>query len=348
LYEPRTDAPFRWNENSPHRPFGSDARAQFGYGVYGISLRSEFRLSLPAPSLVPLLEVELSVGCGALFLEAIRGTELLKRSNWYEYANRDDGSSYVRWSGIGEFLVSSDGRRIACGRESTATMESFQVYLLGQALSFALVKSGFEPLHATVVTVNDEAVAFLGESGAGKSTLATCFLADGHSMLTDDLLVLQQSADGFVAYPGPPRIKLLPDVAEYLLGGTAVGVRMNPDTTKLILPLGPAQWSSSPKPLRAIYVLEPPNENNRTERPQIEPLSRRAAFMALVRNAFNYVVVDAHRLERQLTKMTSLAMAMPIKRLQYPRGLDCFPFLREAILSDLKNAGRGKGQDRTL
>ena len=48
--------------------------------------------------------------------------------------------------------------------------------MLGQALSFALVKQGFEPLHATVAVVDDEAVAFLGHNAFGKSTLtgASC------------------------------------------------------------------------------------------------------------------------------------------------------------------------------
>ena len=56
------------------------------------------------------------------------------------------------------------------------------------------MKSGFEPLHATVVVVSGEAVAFLGESGYGKSSLAASFLDSGHQLLTDDLLILRASA----------------------------------------------------------------------------------------------------------------------------------------------------------
>jgi hypothetical protein len=346
LREPKEETASLQRESSRHGCLGSTAKALFCYGVYGISLRTDFSLPLPAASLAPLLEVELSEGMEAFFSRVIRGQELQNRFNWYQYANLRDGSSYVRWSGVGEFLVSSDGRRIACGREPTASAESFQVYLLGQALSFALVKGGFEPLHATVVSVDDGAIAFLGESGAGKSTLAARFLADGYSMLTDDLLVLQQGIDGFWAYPGPPRIKLLPDIAECLPGGTTGGVPINSEATKLVLPLGSRQYCSSPKPLRAIYVLASPHGSNQTEteHPRIELLSRREAFLALAGNTFNYIIVDPHRLQRQLTQMTCLVMAMPVKRLRYPRRMDCFPFLREAILSDVKNRGRNHGQ----
>jgi hypothetical protein len=85
--------------------------------------------------------------------------------------------------------------------------------MLGQALSFALVKQHLEPLHATVVEIEGEGVAFLGGSAFGKSTIAASFLSAGHRLLTDDLLVLQERAGTIWAYPGPPRIKVFPDVA---------------------------------------------------------------------------------------------------------------------------------------
>jgi hypothetical protein len=344
LREPKEQTASLQSESSRHGCLGSRGKAIFCYGVYGISLRTDFSLPLPAASLAPLLEVELREGMEAFFSRVIRGIELQNRSNWYQYANLQDGSSYVRWSGVGEFLVSFDGRRIACRREPTASAESFHVYLLGHALSFALVKSGFEPLHGTAVSVDDEAIAFLGESGAGKSTLAASFLADGYPMLTDDLLVLQQGTDGFRAYPGPPRIKLLPDVAECLPGGTTGGVPINSEATKLVLPLGSRQYCSSPKLLREIYVLASPRGGNQAEHPRIELLSRREAFLALAGNTFNYIIVDADRLQRQLTQVTCLVTAMAVKRLHYPRRMDCFPLLREAILSDVKNSVRNDGQ----
>src|SRR5205823_339252 len=135
-------------------------------------------------------------GSPAMFSQAIGGLDLQSRSDWYHYAHLEDRSSYVRWIGLGEFLVSSDGRRITCAPAPESSIESFQVYLLGQALSFALVKRGFEPLHATAIAVDGEAIALLGKSGFGKSTLAACFLAADHRLLTDDLLLLQPFPNG--------------------------------------------------------------------------------------------------------------------------------------------------------
>ena len=98
-------------------------------------------------------------------------------------------------------------------RNPPTPTESFQVYLLGQALSFALLKLGFEPLHATAVVVDGRAVALLGESGSGKSTLAAAFVDAGFQMLTDDVLMVHECRGEAMAYPGPARLKLFPKVA---------------------------------------------------------------------------------------------------------------------------------------
>ena len=327
------------NRNTGHSP---DC---FRYNVYGMSLRSEMVLSLPEYTHPGLMEIEVCAGSASLFSEAILGVDLQKRSDWYQHARLVDDSTYVRWRGLGEFLVSSDGRRITCSRDPEAPMESFQVYLLGQALGFALVKSGFEPLHATSIDVGGEAIAILGASGFGKSSLAACFLAAGHSLLTDDLLLLQPGAHGFDAYPGPPRIKLFPAVARRFLGRAATGVHMNPRTVKLVIPF--EQCQSPHLPLRAIYALASPHETRRLRRIRIEPLSPQAAFLALVGNTFNRLLLDPDRLRRQAGAAARLLSAVPVKKLSCPRGMDHLPSVREAILSDVQSLRLATGEGKS-
>ncbi len=194
-----------------------------------------------------------------------------------------DGSSYARWKGVGEFLVPADGKTIVCRQWDTATAESFYVYLLGQALSFALVKQGLEPLHATAIVVEGEAVVFLGAAGFGKSSLAACFLATGCRMLTDDLLILKKTSENILAYPGPPRIKLFPNLARKYMGRTAKAIRMNPFTRKMILPLDGGQACSTPVPLRVIYSLAGAHDIPDTDAIRIDPLSPRDAFWSYPR-----------------------------------------------------------------
>jgi len=212
-------------------------------------------------------------------------------------------------------------------------MESFQVYLLGQALSYALVKSGFEPLHGTAIDTHGEATAFLGSSGYGKSSLAACFLAAGHELLTDDLLLLKPGSRGLEAYPGPARIKLFPRVARRFLPKRD-GIPMNLFTQKKVIPFD--QSRACPLPLRAIYCIAPPRENRCTRKIEITPLSAREAFVLLVKHTFNYVLVDPSRLQRQVRETARLVKSIPIQKLSYPRDLDQLPAVREAILADVE------------
>ncbi len=313
----------------------------YHYFVYGMSLYSEIPLALPDQGYGELGQIELRFAPASFFSEAARSLRAQPQSeSFYQFAGMRDGSSYVRWEGVGEFLISADGSRITGRQFDGAHGESFQVYLLGQALSFALVKKGCEPLHATTVVVNEEAIVFLGNSGFGKSSLAACFLAGGYRVLTDDLLVLQPFGDGFLACPGPPRIKLFPRLARRFLGHVADGVAMNGGTRKLILPLGPARSCAIPVPLRAIYALLPPRGASRTTI-RIAVLPPREGFMALVQNTFNSRITHSARLERQFTQTARVVSAMPVKKVSYPRVLAQLPAVRGAILADL-NASDGQ------
>lgn len=309
------------------------------YGVYGITLRSQIQLALPESTGAGLAEIDLRMEAPSFFKNEIDGAPLKwSQFSTYQYAHLKDGSSYVRWDGLGEFWVSSDGRFIACGRLSDCPEESFQVYLLGQALSFALVKCGFEPFHATCVVMNGEAVAFLGDSGFGKSSLAAHCLKMGDRLLTDDLLLLQEHAEGFLAFPGPPRIKLLPEMARDILGSADHGVPMNPHGPKLVFPLKRNQICDSPVILRAIYELAPPIDMEDVEGVELESLTFREAFVELSCNTFNYVILDRERLHRQVTETARIATVLPVKRLCHPRSLESLVLARNAILEDLRRA----------
>ena len=313
-------------ENLPHT-----------YYVYGITLHSGIPLSLPVCGYGGLADIELRTAAAALFSGAINGVSIEQAAgSWYQIGRLANGSSYLRWEGVGEFLVSGDGRCMFCRQFDVATSESFHVYMLGQALSYALVAQGFEPIHATAVVVDGEAVVFLGDSGFGKSTLAAAFISAGYQLLTDDLLILRKDGVRLLAYPGPPRIKLFPRTARRFLGRAANGVRMNRDTEKLILPLDRQCSCSTPVPVKAIFALAPPREVFRKQSVRLKLLSPREAFFELVKNTFNYRITDVLRLQRQFFEASRLASLAPMRKLWIARNLSELPSARETILTELK------------
>ena len=306
------------------------------YWLYGFCLRSHWPLPCQELAESGPTDVEFFEGPPSLFSDASRkaGKEM-DAATWFHSDRLPDGSDYLRWTGLFEFLVSAEGRQIACRALNGASREAFQTYLLSQVLSFALVKQGIEPLHATVAVVNEQAVAFLGDCGYGKSSLGAAFLSTGHTLLTDDLLVVTEKDRRFVAHPGPPRIKLFPEIAKTLLGDCAAGTPMNPQTPKMVIPLDPSLSVQIACPLRAIYVLRAPAACVQPRRVTIRTLAHRRACLALIANTFNPVIVERNRLARQFNWAARLASHIPVKSLSYPRDLARLPEVLDAIHSDM-------------
>jgi hypothetical protein len=304
------------------------------YHLYGLSLASEWFLPYPQRSARGLADVELC-GAPASFFRARGAGESDRDDAWCHHRILEDGAIYLRWAGLFEFLIGSDGRRVFARGLRGASMEAFHSYLLGPTLSFALLKLGLEPLHATAFVVNGTAVGVVGDCGYGKSSLGAAFVRAGHSLLTDDLLVLSEDRQRIVAHPGPPRIKLFRAISNALLGPMAGGSPMGPRASKLIVPLEDHEVCTEAVPLKAIYALAPPATGTEPRQIAIRRLSARRGFVELLRNTFNRVITDSARLERQFLWCARLASTVPIKRLAYPRTLSALPEVRLAILADL-------------
>lgn len=319
----------------------------YWYDIYGIRLSSEIQLSFPESESTQSADVSVIAAPPDFFREATRFAVVeTNPTRWYKYAQLDNGQSFLRWDDLFEFLIDADGTRIWCGWLGAASLESLQVYLLGHALSFALIKQGYEPLHATAVVIDGEAIAFLGSSGFGKSSLAAAFLADGHRLLTDDMLLLWSKDQGYEAQPGPRRIKLFPKIAHRFLAGTGSAVPMNSETEKLVLPLNADHRHHDAVPLRALYVLGPPREMQQKQSIKLAPLTTREAFIGLVRGTFNPLVSDSDRLRRQCSECLSIASRVPARRISYPRVLAMLPAVKHAILTDLAAIARETYQKR--
>jgi hypothetical protein len=239
-----------------------------------------------------------------------------------------------------EFLIAPLGDRILYRFLSSVPLESFQTYALGRVFSFALVKMGYEPLHAATVVVDGRAVGFLGASAFGKSSLAACFIAGGHSLLTDDTLRLEERDNHYVAFPGPPRLRLLPKVARLYLGNDAKGVIMNPrekdaKAPKLVFRLSTSQSFADVAPLAAIYVVTAPRKVHRKQQIVIGSLTPLQALMNVVSFTHNDELSSPDRLSRQLVAAQCLIAKVTIRSLTYPRILASLDEVKDAVLKDL-------------
>ncbi len=312
-------------------------RYRYIYNVYGYSIHSQIALPCPENKSNNLLpKIELVEGSPLFFKRALRfGGVLAERDKISERVDIVDGSIYLRWYEQFEFLIVAGANRICWHALHGSTSESLYWHLLGPVLSYAMLKHGIEPLHATVLDVDGKGVALLGESGAGKSTLAAAFVKAGYKLLTDDVLVLRRENGCWLAYPGLPRLKLYEDMARYIFGDV-FGVVMNPWTTKRILPLPPDSHQSKPLPLCALYVISTPSRHARGV------LARRCigkgALIHLLRHTYNAMVTNSPRLQRQLLFCRALAKETPVRFLSYPHHQEILGAVVSKITNDIGNS----------
>ena len=315
------------------------------YRIYGLAVEARLPQSYSHLTTRRRPDVRLRPGRPLRFEDASRFPQVpAKPGDWFECHGLKNGTTYLRWANLFEFLISRNARTIEYRRLKNATDESLATYLLGQVLAFALVIRGHEPLHATAVVIDGEAVAFLGDCGYGKSTLGAAFLARGYRVLTDDVLVMEARSGRWVAHAGPPRLKLFPSVARTVLA-RGRGHRLNAETSKLVLPLDRTETHEQ-APVTALYLLPDP-ERSRQQRSRcvgIEGIGGQEAFIEIIRSAFDRIQVDESRVRRQFSEAARLASEIPMRRLVYPRALSHLNTVCDAIIADAAAVRRNRAR----
>jgi hypothetical protein len=229
-------------------------------------------------------------------------------------------------------------KRITGRAASPQARDLVEGHFLGPVLSYWLERQGIPTLHASAINLDGRAVGFLSAQRGGKSGLAAAFLQAGHPLLTDDILPIEESAGTFLGRSGYPQMRMWPDEAAHFLGGFEDLPRVHPQISKRRVAIGEGRWGTfqeSALPLAALYVPE-----RREGGPiEIEPLSRSAAVIELVRQSFSPHLVQAVGLQpSRLDLFARLVRQVPVRRLLYPSGFERLPEVVAAVRGDLLTA----------
>lgn len=239
------------------------------------------------------------------------------------HLDRFPGLEVLRFPGTADFYL--EPGRIRGHLLDPGGRDLMELRLLGPVLSYWLERLGIPVLHAAAVRVDAGAVGFLAHSGGGKSSLAAALVQAGASLLTDDILPVEEVDGTFLARPGYPQMRLEPDTARRFLGSTDGLTPVSPDDSKLHVPVG--AFCDAATPLAALYVVE-----RRPGRPEILPLPRRQAVIELVRHSFSPYLVEAAGLQpRRLDLFARLVRKVPVRRLCCPHGLENLPGAAEIL-----------------
>lgn len=296
----------------------------FRYELYGLQIDSQIRLPVEESALAGQPDTVILAATTPEIDRLCAGVPLGPGGEtWYRHARLPDGGMHLRWEDMFACIVEGTGRRIWVAPLGAASMESLHVYFLGHAIAVALAAMGEEPLHATVVARPGRCVALMGESGAGKSTLAAYLVSRGARLVTDDLLRVSIDGPAVLAYPGPRRIKLMPDSRARYLGGHAEGVPMHPLSGKFILPLEPGMVHEGIARLDEVFLLDWPPDD--VPDPRAEKPSQRDAMLRVIVGTSVVRLVDAARLARQFEFAQAIVSRVPVRRLLQPNDMDRLP-----------------------
>jgi len=242
------------------------------YRLFGLTLASE--VELPELREVAVSPPDVTVAVGTVPMPA----PLLEGG-----LNPIDGAAVLPVASVGRFRV-RDGTSIEIDPEPGAPAANVRLFLLGSAMGALLHQRGMLPLHANSIDIGGRAIAFIGRSGAGKSTLAAAFHDRGSALLSDDICVVTEGADGgHFAQPGIPRVRLWRDAVERSgRDADRLDIAYH-GVEKYVLPIGDT-YADEPLPLSAIYVLAEPHAGDAP--PEIAAITGAAAIRALTVNTY--------------------------------------------------------------
>ena len=261
---------------------------------------------------------------------------------------RPGGEELLRFGGIADFRLAGD--RIDAWLPDAGQAWLAELRFLGPVLAYWLERRGLVALHAASVALpgragGPRAIGLLSSHGGGKSLLAAALMERaGAALLADDVSVIERAgepagADGFLARPANPQMRLPPVDAERLTGRADLP-RVHPGYAKRRVPVGGAdgfgRFAERPLPLAALYV----PDRRRGGEIEIERLPPAEALLALVGHSFVARLAAGAGLQpARIAVLGALAETVPAFRLSYPDGRRHLAAVAERLAAATSGAG---------
>jgi hypothetical protein len=222
----------------------------------------------------------------------------------------------------GRHLVSPDGSRIVSALPPIARWR-VQRLLFAQVLPLASTLQGLELLHASAVTWRGRTAAFVARAGTGKTSTAAHVVASGGTLLTDDVLALEEVDGTLIAHSGVPTLSIDEAELDRMTSegrarlGTPVG---HADKIVLSVPLA----TRADRLDRLYFLVRTATGGLGIDRLDADPVR-------LLANSFNLYVRTPERIVNQLAIAARLAATVPVCRVRIPVGVPATDVAREVV-----------------
>ena len=246
-------------------------------------------------------------------------------------ADAGTGYHFHYWNGI-EVALDCTARQLSVQIPDSLDSAEGARLLLGPIMGLLLRLRGKLVLHASVININDRAIALLAPSGGGKSTTAAWMASEGYPVLSDDILCLDLTGDNhYLAQPGYPDLRLLPETAAALEPGCDLP-KVSPEGEKRLLQFERLGYKTncSPAPLLALYTSAEARDG--AGPPRVLP--PHAALLQLIQHGFpgRWYPLPMRRRSDELQALAHLAERIPLFELNYRRGMHLLPTLCNQLI----------------
>ena len=311
------------------------------YGAYGLTFVTDRPLDglLPTANDGPRIPVRLHSSRpppfpidSVLLIERDMGNGLtasVRRSS-------DNRETYCQYADGVVFRIGSAPVEVDGWWPSDEYIPQAATYLLGSVAGLVLQNLDAVCLHASTVNIDGFAVAFVGPPGTGKSTTAAALLRRGHSIITDDVAVIDEADGQPYVRRGYARLNLLDDAANALFLDSPQltrSTRANGDDGKWMLNLNAnSQLSSTTSvPLLAVYT----GSGQMVESHRIVRYKPLDASLLLLANTFASYATTSAAKARHFDCFTRLAERISVSHIYGPQDLDLIDSLCETIEADV-------------
>lgn len=228
--------------------------------------------------------------------------------------------------GLLEFLI-CNGSEVYIDSDSEVDEDEIATAILGDIMAILLRQRGLHVLHACCISINGRAFSLVGDSGAGKSTTAYFLAKNGWDLLSDDITAIDIKPDGLHVIPGPPRVKLKPEVGSRFVENYENKKQVHQRSTKRYVYL---KRSNEDSTLKKLYILK---EGKKT---RIEDIKPRDSIVSVLKNIRgSRILTDKKNTLRSLKNTEKLCSKLDVKYLSINRKIEEISYAKKIIKKDM-------------
>jgi len=182
--------------------------SSYKYWGFGLHIESEIEFPELKPATFETADVKISMAAG---IPDVKGIEQVTPAGLRYILN--DAQLLFEVPDVARYFAQNGDTIIIDPDSGLTETRVLRLFVLATVFAGILLQREQLPLHASAILNNGELVLICGDSGAGKSTTLAGLIKNGHSVFSDDIVVVNKNISAMASYP---MIKLWEDAQDKL------------------------------------------------------------------------------------------------------------------------------------